>query len=270
MHTDTELTRLTAQLEALIRQTGEFIRREFEHFSFSKVNYKDINDPVSYVDVSAENMLMEGCNKLLPGSGFINEEGGEIRSENGFTWIIDPLDGTTNFTHGVPHFSISVALSEGDEVKLGYVYHVMLDEMYMAARGAGAFLNGRPIRASGLEKLKTSLVVTGFPYHRKAWLDLHLRILGDLVDRSQGVRRLGSAALDLAYVACGRLEGYFEFGLSPWDLAAGALLVQEAGGTVSDFEGGDNYLFGKQILATNGHIHVELLELIQKRILPGQ
>lgn len=261
---DIDPQKLAPQIQEIVYKTGEFIRNEFKNFSFSKVEYKGDNDPVSYVDITAEKMLKEACSRFIPGSGFINEETGETKSENGYIWIIDPLDGTTNFTHGIPHFSISLALLYNGKIQMAYVYGIMLDEMFVAIRGKGATRNGEPIRISGQENLKTSVVVTGFPYEYKEWVQNLLGILSLFIDHSQGFRRFGSAALDLSYVACGRVESYFEFGLNAWDLAAGSLLVEEAGGKVTDFDGGDNFLFGKQIVSSNGHIHDEMLELINK------
>lgn len=264
--TDNELLALYQALETHVLEAGAFIRDEFANFSFSDVKFKGQNDLVSYVDIQAEKMLKANCLELIPGSGFINEESGTTEGSNDYTWVIDPLDGTTNFTHGIPHFSVSIALMEKGTPILGYVYGIMLNEMFGAMRGKGAFLNGKSIRVSPHTSLKSSVIVTGFPYERKDWVSKQLEILDLLVSRSHGFRRLGSAALDLAYVACGRMEGFFEFGLNPWDLAAGALIIQEAGGHVSDFQGGADYMFGKQILGTNGHVHGELLSVIQERI----
>ncbi len=266
MDTEIEFSNLDAEIKKIIYETGAFIRKEFKNFSFSNVQYKGENDLVSYVDVTAEQMLKKVCATLIPDAGFHNEEGGIIESNNAYTWIIDPLDGTTNFTHGIPYFSISLALMYKAKLKMGYVYGVIPDEMFSAIEGQGAFLNGDPIHISAHEKLKTSIVVTGFPCEHKVWMEAYLGILADFVDHSHGFRRFGSAALDLAYVASGRFDAFFEFGLNPWDIAAGALLVNEAGGFTSDFDGGKNYIFGKEILATNGRIHAEMLSLIKKRL----
>lgn len=254
-------------LQLAIRETGAFIRNEFEKFSFSDVQYKSANNPFSYVDLEAEKQLSSTCAALLPGSGFINEESSAISSQNGYTWIIDPLDGTVNFMHGIPHFSISLALMDPTgHIMLGYVWDVMREEMFHAIRGQGAFVNGRRVSVSERNGLGTSVVITGFPYGYASWVDDFLRVMAELVRQCHGVRRLGSAALDLAYVASGRAEAFFEFGINSWDIAAGALLVQEAGGHVSDFMGGSDYLFGRQIIATNSHIHKELLQIIHERI----
>ena len=259
-------SQLNAQLQILIHKTGDFIREEFERFSFQDVIYKSENNPVSYVDIQAERMLREGCSSLIPGSGFINEESDEVQSTNGYTWIIDPLDGTVNFMHGNPHFSISLALSFEGELIMGYIFDVMAREMFVALKGKGATLNGRKLQVSHHEAVSSSIIVMGFPYEPGVWLEAYLRLLAQLVQTTQGLRRTGSAALDLAYVAAGRVEGFFEFGLNPWDIAAGVLLIEEAGGKVSDFTNGNNFLFGRQLLGSNGRIHNEVLQLIQAHL----
>lgn len=266
MNTSADLLEIEKELSSIIRRTGAFIKNEYASFSFSRVEYKSQNDPVSYVDISAEKMLMEGCNQLIPGAGFINEEGGRQESQNGYTWIIDPLDGTNNFTHGIPHFCVSLALSYEDEVIMGFVYGVMLDELFSCIKGQGAKLNGRPIYTSEHEFLKTSVVVTGFPFRHTEWVDRQFDILRLMLKHSHGFRRFGSAALDLAYVACGRVEAFFEFDLKPWDLAAGALLIEEAGGKVTGLTGKNDFLFGGKIIGTNGKIHDEMLGLIREKL----
>ncbi len=261
-----ELKDLDLEIQELVRKTGEFIHAEFDRFSFNQVQYKSHNDPFTYVDVTAEKILKEGGQKLLPGSGFINEESENQASENGYSWIIDPLDGTVNFIHGLPHFSISVALSYQDEVLMGYVYGVVQKEMFSAISTQGAYLNGHSLHVSERNQLQQSLIVTGFPYAYSEWLDNYIKVIGKLIQECHGLRRIGSAALDLAYVAAGRTEGFFEFGLNPWDVAAGALIVKEAGGHVSDFQGSNHYLHGKQILATNARIHEDILTLLNQHL----
>ncbi|MEO1450175.1 MAG: inositol monophosphatase family protein [Bacteroidota bacterium] len=264
-----DLDTLDASLRELLHKTGAFARREFERFSFSDVVYKGENNPFTYVDVTAENMLRDGCAALIPGSGFVNEEGEDIPSQNGFTWIIDPIDGTANFTHGVPHYCISLALQDPEGMWLGYIYAPESGDLFHAVRGGGAFLQGKPIQVSEQAQMPTSLIATGFPYDDMGFRDRYLVLLNEVMQKSQGMRRMGSAALDLAYVASGRFEAFFEYNLNAWDVAAGALILQEAGGQVSDFNGGEDYLFGKQILATNGKIHTDLLEILQRHDLLG-
>lgn len=260
-----DIPQLEKSLEELLRRTGEFIENEFHHFSFDKVEYKSENDPFTYVDVTAEQILKTGCSALIPGSGFINEETQDEPSENDFTWIIDPVDGTSNFTHGVPYFCISLALLEKDELILGYVYEPLTKNVFRARKGHGATLNGNPIRVSDRKHIQTGLIATGFPYENYPWRDHFVNLIRNIMDEAHGIRRMGSAALDLANVACGRFEGFLELNLKPWDVAAGALLVSEAGGKVTDFDGGDNFLFGRQIVATNESVHERMLEIIQEK-----
>lgn len=252
------------QTEALIRNVGDFIRTEAESFSSDKVEYKgeNKNNLVSYVDKTAEEMLVKGCSEILPDCGFINEESGEQKGTNDYVWIIDPLDGTTNFTHGLTVYSISVALQFQNQTIMGFVYHIPMNEMFSAVKGRGAYLNGKKISVSDRPTLGDSLIATGFPYMDFSWMEAYIETLKAFLRASQGMRRMGSAAIDLAYVACGRFEGFWENKLSAWDIAAGALIVQEAGGKVTDFVGGDNYLFGRQLIASNEKIHLEMQNLI--------
>lgn len=241
--------KVAEQAESLVLRAGDFIRRESEVFDQQRVEKKGFNDLVSYVDKSAEQMLVDGLRNILPEAGFIAEEGTASNNSEDLLWIIDPLDGTTNFTHGLPVFSISVALMHMNQLVLGIVYEVNRKEMFMAIRGEGATCNGRRISVSPKADLQDSLIATGFPYYDFKRTDTYLEILKAFMQGTHGVRRLGSAAVDLAYVACGRFEGFYEYNLNAWDVAAGILLVKEAGGEVSDFSGGDDYLFGREIIA---------------------
>ncbi|MDB4285997.1 inositol monophosphatase [bacterium] len=255
--------KIQPEVERITRLVGEYARREFKSFSSNDIEYKGKRDLFSYVDVTCEVMIKEELSRLIPGAGFINEEGENQASQNDYTWLIDPIDGTTNFIHGIPFFSISIALEYDSEIILGYVYDVMTDELFSAAKGKGATLNGERIHVSETEKLQEALLATGFPYDNSPWLEAFLQLLIKIMQQSHGLRRFGSAAIDLSYVACGRLEGFFEFGLSPWDVAAGTLIVQEAGGKVTDIKGGDNFIFGKQMVASNGHIHDDMLAIMK-------
>jgi myo-inositol-1(or 4)-monophosphatase len=176
-----------------------------------------------------------------------------------FTWIIDPLDGTTNYIHGIPVYCISVALQKDNEILLGVIYEVGQREMYSTWQGSPSRLNGTLINVSGTTNLNDSLFATGFPYYDYSRLDEYLSFFRFLMQHTRGIRRLGSAAADLAYVACGRIDGFYEYGLNPWDVAAGSLLVRNAGGSVCDFTGGEHFLFGKEIIATNGLVHQSFL-----------
>ena len=247
----------------IIKETGRFIQKEAASFDLTEVILKGKNDLVSYVDKEAEKMIVVGLKILLPDAGFITEEGTVSQEQKEFTWIIDPLDGTTNFIHGLPIYSISVGLMKQGEMVGGIVYELNKDEIFYAWKGGGAFMNHRPIRVSPVKDIAESLLATGFPYYNFDKLPNYLAILNELMINSHGLRRLGSAAVDLAYVACGRCEGFFEYNLNSWDIAAGILLVKEAGGVVTDFSGNDNALFGRELVAS-GHIQIELLDIIVK------
>lgn len=246
----------------IVKGVGAFIRREAADFDKGRVELKGFNNLVSYVDKEAEKQLVEALRELFPEAGFITEEETDNTRGERFNWVIDPLDGTTNFTHGLPLYSVSVALMDGGEVVLGIVYEINKDECFYATKGGGAFLNGNPIQVSSAEKLKDSLIATGFPYYEFGLTQQYLQVLGAFMGKSHGVRRLGSAALDLAYVAVGRFEGFFEFNLNAWDVAGGAIIVQEAGGHVSKFTAGGDYVFGREIVASNSNIHQEMIDTI--------
>ena len=258
-----DLQQLTEQVAALSRDVAVFIRTEALRFTEASVESKSLNNLVSYVDKGAEQRLVDGLAKMLPEAGVIAEEGTGSRGE-GSNWIIDPLDGTTNFVHGVPCYCISIGLHDGEHMLVGVVLEVTREECFTAWKGGGAFLNGKPIHVSARNHLIESLLATGFPYDDFGREAEYMQLLRELMHGSRGIRRLGSAAADLAYVACGRFEAFYEYGLNPWDVAAGALLVQEAGGQVTDFHGGGNWLFGEEIVASNGGIHQELIGPIGK------
>ena len=258
------LEEITSQVSALARQTGEFVRKAAAEFNRDSIEYKGLNDMVSYVDKETEIRLVEGLKKILPEAGFIAEEGTGEKTENQeFAWIIDPVDGTTNYMHGVPVFAISIALQQNDKIISGVVYEINRDECFAAWLGGGAYLNESPIKVSSAKHLKDSLIATGFPYYDFELMDNYICILKELMQKSHGLRRLGAAAVDLAYTACGRFEGFFEYNLKPWDVAAGSLIVQEAGGFVSDFKGGNDFVFGRELIAGCG-MFSELEEVITR------
>lgn len=256
------LEKMCDQLIELTREVKNYIKQEAEGFSKKDIELKGKNDLVSYVDKTAEKKLVDGCRKIFADAGFIAEEGTAEKGDR-YNWIIDPLDGTTNFTHGLPIYAVSVALAEGNDLLLGVVYEVNLDECFHAVKGKGAFLNGTPISVSPVKNLSESLVATGFPYHEFTKMEDYLNMLNHFMRNTHGVRRMGSAAVDLVYVACGRFEGFFEYNLKPWDIAAGALIVMEAGGKVTDFNNENNYLFGGSVVAANA-VHQEIQDLIGK------
>lgn len=251
------------KVEALVRETGDWIASERKSFSREMIEMKGKNDLVSYVDRTAEERLTQALELILPGSGFIREEGG-ILNRGEQNWIIDPLDGTTNYIHGVPVYCVSVALQVANELTLGFVYDPERKEMFTAEKGKGAFLNGNKIQVSNTPILADALIATGFPYTFFRHMDNYLLSFREILEKSRGIRRPGAAAIDLAWTACGRFDGFFESHLGAWDVAAGALLVLEAGGTVTSFGKADDYIFGKEILASNGKIHSEILAIVSK------
>ncbi|RYU81103.1 inositol monophosphatase [Hymenobacter persicinus] len=264
----TDFTQLSHQVAAVARRAGQFIRQEAATFDRAHVQHKGLHDMVSYVDQESERMVVAGLRELLPQAGFITEEGttgGDSQATNAgteLTWIIDPLDGTTNFIHGLPCYSVSIALLEGTELVIGVVYEVNLDECFRAVRGGGAFCNEEPIRVSGTPALGQSLVATGFPYSNFHRVDAYLAILKEFMRGTNGVRRVGSAAVDLAWTAAGRFDGYFEFNINSYDVAAGILLVREAGGRVTQFLHDGDPIFGREVVASNGSVHAEMQGLI--------
>jgi myo-inositol-1(or 4)-monophosphatase len=216
-------------------------------------------DLVTEADKASETTILAVLTEAFPNHRILSEEGGGNHAESEYVWLVDPLDGTTNFAHGHPQFCVSIALQHAGGTVAGVVYNVMRDELFTAARGAGARLNGRPIRVSHTPTLTRSLLATGFPYDRQSDPQNNLDQFGDLLLRAQGVLHGGSAAIDLATLAAGQLDGYWEFKLKPWDLAAGAILVDEAGGSVTNPQGAALDLWTGNVVASNGHIHGEML-----------
>ena len=244
------------------RTAGQFMAEERKTFDASRIENKGLHDLVSYVDKESERRIIAALQVLLPESGFIGEEGtSDIKGER-YNWVIDPLDGTTNFIQGVPIYAVSIGLLDGDELVLGVVYEVGRDECFYAWKDGGAYLNGEPIRVSNRGDIHDALLATGFPYNDFSKMESYMEFLNWSMKNARGVRRLGSAATDMAYVACGRFDAFWEYDLKPWDVAAGAVIVKEAGGTVTDYKGGDNSLFGREIVASN----VLLDELILGKI----
>lgn len=256
------LEKLTDNVCDLARETGVFLKQAVSDLKTTDIESKGVHNYVTWVDKESERRIVEALSRLLPGSGFIAEENPSLRPAE-FTWIIDPLDGTTNFIHGVPLYCISIGLLHHNETVLGVVYEPNLDEMFYTWKSAPSRLNGTEIRVSGTKTVNDSLFATGFPYYDYERLDDYLAIFRHMLKNSRGLRRLGTAAADLVYTACGRYDGFYEYGLSPWDVAAGALIVRNAGGIVSDFSGTEDYLFGRQIIATNDLIYQEFLGLFR-------
>lgn len=241
-------------IEAAIA-AGKFIETEGNNFDVTRIEYKGKNDLVSYVDKQAEKLLLESLHEILPEAGFIAEEGSGKKNEQGLNWLIDPLDGTTNFMHGLPFFSVSIGLMEKSEVILGVIYHISKHNCYWATKNGKAYCDGKELRVSDVRKFEDGLYITGYPYREFKKYRNFYELMYYFLTHTHGIRRLGSAAIDLAYVASGKSEGFFEFFLNPWDVAAGALIVKQAGGIVTDIRGGDNYLFGREFVAGNPFVH---------------
>jgi myo-inositol-1(or 4)-monophosphatase len=236
-------------------ETGGYIYGKISSVSMNEVEIKGLHNFVTEVDKAAEAMIIEKLQNLVKDAGFIAEEGTrETRGER-YNWIIDPLDGTTNFIHGAPPVAVSIALTENNIPVIGVIYEIWLKEAFYAWKGSPAFLNGKEIKVSETPTVKEALIATGFPYQNFDRVQGFMNTIDYFFTNTHGVRRLGSAATDLAYVACGRYDGFYEYNLSPWDVAAGALIVTQAGGRVTDFSGGGNYLFGREIVAANNNIH---------------
>lgn len=258
------LEQITNKVIELAKQAGEFIRQERKSFDADKIEYKGLNDMVSYVDKTAERIIVAGLEKILPEAGFITEEQTKNQIAERYNWIIDPLDGTTNFIHGLPVFSVSIALKEYDELVLGVVYEINLDECFYAWKDAPAYLNGKEIKVSKKTVIADSLLATGFPYYDFTKQPQYIELFTYLMKNCHGLRRLGSAAVDLAYTACGRFDGYYEYNLNAWDAAAGIVIVKQAGGHVVNFKGGNEVLDTRELLATNGKLTEELLGIINQ------
>lgn len=251
------------------RAAGALIVRQMERVDTLNVGVKGRNDFVSEVDERAERIIIDTIHKAYPDHGILAEESG-AHSGNEYVWIIDPLDGTTNFLHNFPHFAVSIAVEHKSNIIHGVVFDPVRQELFTASRGGGAQLDSRRIRVGRRPDLEGALLGTGFPFREIASLDGYLKTLRGFLPRCAGVRRAGSAALDLAYVAAGRLDGFWEFGLSRWDIAAGVLLVHEAGGLVSDPEGGEGYLESGDIIAGNPKITKKMLQTLRPLVANGK
>jgi myo-inositol-1(or 4)-monophosphatase len=245
------------------RRAGSIINRASLNGGGLKVRAKQARDFVTQVDDAAEQAILDVVRKAYPAHGILAEESGASAGDGEYVWIIDPLDGTTNFIHGFPHYCVSIGVQRRGALAHAVVYDPPRNELFTASRGGGAFLNDRRIRVSKCARLDEALVGTGFPFKELTRLDLYTRQLTTMMRTSAGVRRAGSAALDFAYVACGRLDAFWEMGLSAWDMAAGALLVQEAGGLVGDLEGEQSYLESGDVCAATPKVFPALLEALR-------
>ena len=229
-----------------------------------KVDFKGATDLVTNADVSSEQIIMETIRARFPDHQILTEEAGGIATGSDYLWVIDPIDGTTNFVHGYPFYAVSIAVCEEEKPIVGVINHVHFGDVYSATAGGGAFCNGEPIAVSTTDSLKRCLLATGFPYeHDEIW-SRNMNLFKNFTDLTQGVRRAGAASLDLCHVARGWLDGFWEYELNPWDMAAGAFIVQEAGGSVTKTDGSDFALFDREVLASNGHIHNAMLDQLKR------
>lgn len=247
------------------RNAGDLIQRSSENVGHLTINQKSQHDFVSEVDYKAEQEIINVIHNAFPDHAILAEESGEHQG-NEYVWVIDPLDGTTNFLHGFPQYAVSIALKVKGKIELGVVYDPSRDELFTAERGGGAMLNNRKIRVTKQTNLQSALLGTGFPFKTDEHLDAYLTMFRPLCVATAGIRRAGAAALDLAYVACGRLDGFWEIGLQEWDMAAGILLIQEAGGVVTDFSFNDKYLQSGNVLTGNPKMHQLMYQAIEPHI----
>jgi len=248
------------------RHAGDFIARKIDKLPDLKVEVKAQNDYVSEVDRGAEARIIDDLRKAYPDHGIIAEESAAIDADAEYRWIIDPLDGTTNFLRGFPHYAVSIACQYRGQLQHGVIYDPFKQELFAASRGEGATLNNRRIRVAGYKSLDGTLLATGFPFRNPEQVDEFMKLLRLLYTSAGDIRRAGAAALDLAYVAAGRLDGYWESGLNAWDLAAGALIVREAGGLVTDYSGESDFLDNGQVVAANPRIVSEMLRIIRQAL----
>ncbi|WP_256012620.1 inositol monophosphatase family protein [Desertivirga xinjiangensis] len=258
------LEKLTEEVIELAKQVGGFIREEAQKFNSESIEYKGYNNLVSYVDKTAEEKIVARLSELLPEAGFITEEETINKTGEVYNWIVDPLDGTTNFIHGLPIFSVSIALERNKQLVLGVVYEINMDECFYAWKDGGAYVNGKSIKVTKNTELNQTLLATGFPYYNFEKEAQYLNIVREFMMHSHGIRRMGSAAVDMAYVACGRFDGYFEYNINLYDIAAGVVIVREAGGTAFNFSGEDEFFGSREVIASNGIVGEAMKEVIQK------
>ena len=257
---------LCFSVQEIAREAGNFIRTEGDKVTTEDIEFKDTTSLVTYVDKTAEANIVAALQKLIPEAGYVTEEGTAGSNNEKFTWVIDPLDGTTNFLHGIAPHSVSIGLLEDGIPVLGVVYEVKQDEMFYAWKDSPAFLNGKEIKVSPTKDLQNALIGTGFPYYDFDRVDNYIAAMKELMQKSRGLRRFGSAAVDLSYVAAGRFSAFYEHALHAWDVAAGAFIVQQAGGKVTDFNGGENWLFGGEIVAAAENISDEFYGIVNKHL----
>lgn len=260
------LEEITREVRALAVETGAFLREECRNFRRERVEKKGAHDYVSYVDKESERRIIARLHEILPEAGFIAEEGSAGLTTEDYCWVVDPLDGTTNFIHGNAPFCVSIALRNKEELLVGVVYEVCRDECFWAWKGSPAYMNGKEIHVSSIEMLDDAFIQLGFPYQAERSREFMVQLVSRLYGQVGGLRVQGSAAAELCYVAMGRFEARLELFLGPWDIAAGALILKQAGGQITTFSGCDDFYSGREVLATNGKIHKDLLQIVQKYV----
>ncbi len=258
--------RICENVQQIARNTGVFIRGERLKISAGDVETKSAASFVTYVDKTAEKMIVSALKELLPAAGFVTEEGTAGNAGEKYIWIIDPLDGTTNYIHGIFPSSVSIGLIENGTPVMGVVYEIGLDELFYAWKESPAYLNGREINVSISSRSEDALIGTGFPYYDFDRLENYIDVLRHLMKTTRGLRRMGSAAVDLCYVASGRFDAFFEHALHAWDVAAGAFILQQAGGRVTDFNGGNDWLFGGEIIAASSNYFPDFYGVVNARL----
>ena len=261
---ETDLYKLAEAVKTVAMEAGSLLRRERQTFDRGCVEQKAAHDYVSYVDKASERLIVTRLHDLLPEAGFVTEEGTGVFGGEEYCWVVDPLDGTTNFLHGFPQYAVSIALKRENEIIEAVIADPVKNEIFTATRGVGAFLNGRRIRVSKRTSMAESLVGAGFPFRKTDDVEAFMKVFSQLAKTTSGIRRAGAASLDLAYVAAGRLDAFWEPNLKAWDIAAGSLLVLEAGGLVTDFKGESDYLSTGQIVAGTPKVFGQLLAVVNK------
>lgn len=255
---------LCFKVQDIAKAAGAFIRDEQKKISSENIEIKSVASLVTYVDKTAEKQIVSALRKLIPDSGFVAEEGTAASNNEKYTWFVDPLDGTTNYIHGLAPHSVSIGLAENNKLLMGVVYEVGADELFYAWKNSPAFCNGKEIKAATRSKSEDALIATGFPYYDFDRMDDYIEAMKVLMQTTRGIRRFGSAAIDLCYIAAGRFDAFWEHALHAWDVAAGAFILQQAGGKTVDFNGENNWLFGGEIVSASESYFPEFFSVVNK------
>lgn len=259
-----DFEKICNSVQELARDVGKYIRYQRNQLKSTQIETKRRSDFVTEIDKESERRLVGNLKNIFPEAGFITEENTINNETKEYNWIIDPLDGTTNFIHGLPPYSVSIALCYRNEIVIGVVYEITGDELFYAWKGSDAYMNNRIIQVTEADTIDKALITTGFPYEKSAYFKGMMDVLTYVINHSHGIRRLGSAATDLCYLAAGRMEIFYETGLEVWDVAAASLIVKQAGGTVTDFKGDSGYLYGKEMLGSNSKLHRHFLDVLNQ------